>query len=62
MKINFVCSVFKKGIAKRICNITYDKRCVSENCLIFSLNNICVATFYNCTDYEFLEDRTYIFI
>lgn len=57
-----ICEVFLKGCSKRICSITYDKRSILNGTLTLWLNSYCVSTFYNVDNYEFLEDRTYIFI
>lgn len=57
-----ICEVYLKGASKRICSVTYDKRSISSGSLSLYFKGECVATFYNVDDYEFLQDRTYIFI
>lgn len=61
---NYNCSVIKKGTSYRIAHISYDERSysVDTKTLNLFLNGVCVACFYDCIDYEFLKDRTYIFI
>lgn len=60
-----ICSVFigdPSEISSPIVNITYDRRSYILNCVLLYLNNVNIATFYNVKLFDFLEDRTYIFV